>query len=181
MKKFIVILVILGLFGTLVAFSQHNTPVSDDGQMIAKVIRPFLIWDITPNATPYLADVIKGQKRTFNPDAPETGDVMTTGAVMLFRMQKESDYNVSLTLTLPNPVSGVKLLAQWYFLEEAPPQTFAWPSVPKQAIGGTFNWYDVHSEGWIALLVSEIDATASSVTTGDKTFTAKATGKYTGL
>jgi len=165
-----------------VVFAQtHNPIVSEDGQMTAKVIRPFLIWDITPNGNPFLSDVIQGQKKTFNPDLPETGDIMTTGAVMLFRMQKETMYTVQLTLGLPNPVAGVKLLAQWYFMDQAPPSTFTWPSIPKQAIGGNFNWFDAQSEGWIALLVTEIDATDPAVTVGVKHFTANATGKYTGL
>jgi len=173
MKKliFLIALAIVGTFS--MAFAQHNIPYDKSGGVSATVITPFSIVDATPNANPFLCSVIKGQVRLLEPT--------TNGSVILFHMMKESGYTVLLSLSLPNPVSNVTLTSQWYFTDKEPPTTFTWPIPASTAIDQSFNWYDVQSEGWIFLNVSQVDASNSLVTVGTKTFQANVTGQYSGL
>lgn len=164
------------LFAASTMYAQHNQAVDNSANYQATVIAPFSIWDVTPNGNPMIGDVIKGQIRTFNP-----GSEQDAGAAKLFEMSKAANREVRLTLTLPNPNDYVKIKAQWYFLDELPQTTSTWPSTPKEQIGQTFRWFDVQTTGFIAILISEIDASDPAVTTGNKTFTASVTGQYHGI
>ena len=167
MKNLIIMFVFLFSLGTLVAQTTHNAPVDEDATMTVKVITPFLIWDATPNSTPSIPDVIKGQKRTLDP---------AEGA-LLFEMQKESGYTVRLQLRVPQPVDGVNLTAHWYFNDTYPDWSGAFPGVP---LDSDWDWFDQQTQGWVTIRVTEIDATGAG-STGVKTFTANAEGWYIGI
>ncbi len=169
MKKFIILIVFLAALGTL--FSQHNNPVqSDNGNLTAKVIKPFYVIDITdniPNGNP-VPEVIKGQKRVLT--APE--------GILLFEMGREAPYIVDFELKIPQPVDGVTIVGWWEFYEEAPPMTFSFPGYPLNQY-----WYwenSTRDKGWITFKISEIDARNAN-STGIKTFTVNAKGQYRSL
>jgi hypothetical protein len=167
MKNLFIILVIF-LVASVCYSQTFNAPVPKLSTLSTKVITPFSIWDATENTTPFIEEVIIGQKRILNP---------AEGRI-LFQMKKETNYTVYLSLGVPNPVDNVLLTAHWFFNDSPPPWSGDFPGVP---LNSNWNWYDQQTDGWITIKVTEIDATNTAVTTGIKTFKATATGLYTGL
>jgi len=167
MKNIIILLVFLGAFGTIIAQTTHNTPVDEDATMTVKVITPFLIWDITDNNDSFIDDVIKGQTRTL---APAEG-------ALLFEMQKEADYEVRINLSVPQPVDGVNITAYWFWSDTPPDWSSGFPNDP---INGQWRWYGSATQGFLTIMVTEINATNAG-STGIKTFTANAEGWYHGI
>jgi hypothetical protein len=164
MKKLIFLIAFMGTFS--MAFAQHNIPYEKIGNVSATVITPFSIWDITPHSNPVIGDVINGQKRVF----------ATAVKADLFQMQKETMHYVRLQLRVPQPVDGVTITAHWFFTDTPPSESGEFTNPLDQ----DFDWYGTQTDGWITILVYEIDAThATSI--GTKSFTASATGWYTDL
>lgn len=179
MKKLILISVILGLFGTLVAFSQHNTTVSDDGQMSAKVIRPLKFTNIQNqnNNTNLPFEVIKGQKRTFTP-----GEM-----VKLFKMEKEPKILARVDIQCDDIKDYVKIEAVWYWYDIEPVFGAYLTGTPINPVSG-WHWTETDPndpvgtyEGWIGLEIRAIDAQNNLVSTGLKHFTANISGYYVGI
>jgi hypothetical protein len=179
MKKFIFISVILGLFGTLVAFSQHNTPVSDDGQMTAKVIRPLQFTNIqNQNNNPNIPfEVIKGQSRTFTPGQ----------MVKLFKMEKEAKIEARVNIQCDDEIGNVKITAVWYWFDTQPDWSGYLTGTPINPASGWL-WQETNPndpigtyEGWVGVEITKIDAEGNNVETGLKTFTATISGYYVGI
>lgn len=177
MKKIILIAIVLGLFSALAAYSQHNTPVSDDGQMSTKVIRPLLFTDISPGNLNIPFDVIKGQSRTFSP-----GEM-----VKLFKMEKEPKIHAQVNIQCDNVVGNVQITAVWYWFDTQPD----WSGyLTGYSINPATGWYWQETdpndpvgtyEGWIGVEITKINAENSAVTVGNKTFTATISGWYIGI
>lgn len=162
MKKLIFLIVFLTTLSIGFAAGDPSTTVS------ANVITPFVIWDVTPNGSEKLCDVIKGTLRT-----------LPAGTVQLFEMRKETNRRVRLTCSLPNPIGNVTLTAQWLFTDVEPPSPgLNWPNPATTVINGQIDWYDVQTMGWIAIHVTQVDARNAAVTPGSKIFTATVTGEY---
>jgi hypothetical protein len=166
MKKLLILIAIFAGFTT--AYAQFNDPVPQSNNFTATVITPFSVWDITPNGSPTLPDIIMGQTRTW----AEPGQL-----IELFQMKKEANYSVYLDMECPTPIDGLTFTGHWYFFDTPPADGWDFPTYP---LGQDFNWYGTDTDGWISLHITGLDATGCS-TTGIRTFTAHVRGQYTGI
>ncbi len=172
MQKIIISIIMLVLSASIVQAQTHNPTEGDDATMSVTVITPFVVENYDANVTSFdLPDVIMGQTRDLGPNTYQ-----------IFSLQKESGYKVKLIMSLPNPVNGVTLNAEWYFFDTPPDTYWEFPNTP---LNVSFWWGEnptelLKTDGWVALKVSSIDA-SSATTTGDRTFTATCEGYYVGL
>lgn len=180
MKQIYIIIILLLGSSSLFAQYELTTGADKQGAIKTKVIRPFIIRDATPNSSPALPPMVSGTQRSL---APEPG-----ASLFLFEMFKEPGYEVSLHLEVPQPVIGtdgpndkLSIEAHWYFADNPTPWEGDFPGVP---LTSNWRWYNVGSnqpsEGWIYLHVMGIDA-SQATSTGQRVFTAKASGYYIGI
>jgi hypothetical protein len=167
MKTLLILIAIIAGFTT--AYAQFNTPIPSGANFSATVITPFNVWDVTPNGSPALPDIIKGQTRTWaEPGQP----------VQLFQMKKEANYVVYLDMECPSPAAnGLVFTGHWYFFDAPPDDPNDFNGYP---LSQDFLWSGTQTDGWITLHVTGLDATNCS-TTGTATFTATVRGQYTGI
>lgn len=166
MKNLLAIFVV-ALLATSLSFAANGPSTTVSASVGIHVIAPFTITPLTNISD--LPDLAAGMEKVF----PESSPLNR----ILFNMTKAADKYVRLELTLPQPVGGVTLDAYWFFADETPAGTYAFPLNP---LNQNFDWYGPQTIGSISLDIKKItvDATAS---VGEKTFVATCKGYYINL
>lgn len=182
MKKILIVLALFVGFTSAYAVESFNAEVAKSATIKTKVILPFEIKNAqNPDGTDqHLPTVIAGQTRILNPNS----------ALYIFKVTKDINHTAAFTFNGADPVNGVDLTVQWYWVDKDPKVqewaanafaiTSSWTWAAGETTASVINVANNTHTYYAVLKVSQIKANAG-ILPGLRVFNVSASGQYTGL